>query len=198
MGCPRTIGCPIMVDKTSISLLDRVRQLGDQEAWARFVHLYTPLLFLWARRLKLDADAAEELVQEVFSTLVNKLPEFQYDPSRRFRGWLWTVAVNKFRERRRQNNLVSIGPLHSGLVDDGDAVAEFTEAEYRQFISERALQLMQQDFEPSTWRAFLEHVTLGRTAADVAAELGMSVGAVYAAKTRILARLRIDLKGLLD
>jgi RNA polymerase sigma-70 factor (ECF subfamily) len=191
-------GCATMVDKTSASLLERVRQLGDQEAWTRFVHLYTPLLFLWAKRLKLDLPEAEELVQEVFSALVNQLPEFRYDPARRFRGWLWTVTLNKVRERRRKKTLIHAGPLDGEVIDEANGVAEFTDAEYRQYITERAFQLIQQDFEPGTRRAFLEHVMRGRTAADVAAELGMSIGAVYAAKTRVLARLRIELQGLVD
>jgi RNA polymerase sigma-70 factor, ECF subfamily len=187
-----------MIDKTSISLLERLRKPGDQEAWSRFVRLYTPLLYLWVRRLKLDPDDAEDLVQDVFATLVDKLPEFTYDPSRRFRGWLWTVAINKLRERRRQRTLISAGPAKTDLLEGEDNVAEFTEEEYRRFITDRALKLMQTDFEPASWRAFWEHVPNGRTAADVATELGMSIGAVYAAKTRILARLRTELQGLLD
>jgi RNA polymerase sigma-70 factor (ECF subfamily) len=187
-----------MVDKTPVSLLERLRKPGDQEAWSRFVHLYTPLLYVWVRRLRLDPDDAKDLVQDVFTTLVDKLPGFEYDPGRRFRGWLWTVAINKVRERRRQRTLVSIGPIESDMASGDDSVAEFTEEEYRRFITHRALQLMQADFEPTTWRSFWEHVSHGRTAADVAAEFGISIGAVYAAKTRILSRLRSELKDLLD
>jgi RNA polymerase sigma-70 factor (ECF subfamily) len=187
-----------MIDKTSINLLERLRKPGDQEAWSRFVRLYTPLLYHWVRRLKFDPNDAEDLVQDVFATLVDKLPGFTYDPSRRFRGWLWTVAINKLRERKRQRILVSASPVESDLLEVPDTIVEFTEEEYRRFITDRALQLMQTDFEPTTWQAFWEHVPNGRTAPEVAAELGISIGAVYAAKTRILARLRTELEGLLD
>src|SRR5262249_28948935 len=44
------------MDRTSATLLDRLRQPGDNEAWARFVHLYTPLLFHWASRAGLRED----------------------------------------------------------------------------------------------------------------------------------------------
>ena len=79
-----------------------------------------------------------------------------------------------------------------------DGVEELTEAEYRQYLTDRALQLMQAEFQPATWKAFWECVTGGRSAADVGAELGMSVAAVYAAKSRVLRRLREELDGLLD
>lgn len=185
--------------QTPISLLERLRSPGDQDAWVRFVRLYTPLLYQWARRLRLDADDAADLVQDVFTVLVAKMPRFIYDPNRRFRGWLWTVAVNKLRERRRREP-ASIPTDIAGvdLPDGSDPAAEFTEAEYRRYVTDRALRLLQSDFDPTTWRAFWEHVPNGRTAPDVAAELGVSVGAVYAAKTRVLARLRAELRGLLD
>lgn len=187
-----------MVDKTSISLLERLRKPDDQEAWSHFVHLYTPLLYFWFRRSKLAAGETEDLVQDVFATLVDKLPGFTYDPSRRFRGWLWTVAINKLRERRRQPDSITAGRDETNSLEGVDTIAEFTEEEYRRFITDRSLRLMQKDFEPATWQAFWEHVPNGRTAADVASELGISIGAVYAAKTRILSRLRIELQGLLD
>jgi RNA polymerase sigma-70 factor (ECF subfamily) len=57
---------------------------------------------------------------------------------------------------------------------------------------------MRAEFESSTWTACWEHVVSGRSAADVAAELGISEGAVYVAKCRVLRRLRQELKGLLD
>jgi RNA polymerase sigma-70 factor (ECF subfamily) len=191
-------GCNAMIDKTSVSLLERVRKLDDQESWSRFVRLYTPLLYVWVRRLRLAPDEAEELVQDVFVTLVDKLPDFTYDPGRRFRGWLWTVTINKLRERRRKPTSPNADSGEIEQLAITDPVDELTETEYRRYVTDRALQLMETDFEPTSWRAFWEHVTNGRTAVDVAAELGISVGSVYAAKTRILARLRTELQGLLD
>src|SRR5262245_6513796 len=80
---------------TSDSLLERLRR-PDCNAWVRFVQLYTPLLHRWAGQLGLqDADAAD-LVQDVFSILVQKLPEFVYDPARSFRGWLRTVLIHRW------------------------------------------------------------------------------------------------------
>src|SRR5262245_46259079 len=87
---------------TPASLLERLGQSAGQADWERFVKLYTPLLCHWARRLGLHGTDADDLVQDVFVQLVHHMPEFRYDPHKRFRGWLWTVALNKWRERRRR------------------------------------------------------------------------------------------------
>src|SRR5688572_30148894 len=87
---------------TSASLLERLRTPDREEAWPRFVRLYTPLLFYWARRAGLPQDDAADLVQDVLVVLVQKLPTFTYEPGKTFRGWLRTVALNKWRERCRR------------------------------------------------------------------------------------------------
>src|SRR5688572_20304611 len=87
---------------TPASLLERLRQPAEQQAWSRFVRLYTPLLYSWARRLGLQPEDASDLVQDVLTLLVQKLPEFHYDRHKRFRGWLWTVTLNRFRENHRR------------------------------------------------------------------------------------------------
>src|SRR5690349_14890833 len=87
---------------TPASLLQRLRLPGEQAAWERFVQLYTPLLCHWAHRLGLRDSDADDLVQDVFIVLVDKLPQFRYDPQCRFRGWLWTIIANQCRARRRR------------------------------------------------------------------------------------------------
>ena len=74
----------------------------------------------------------------------------------------------------------------------------FEEEEYRQVLVHRALALMQAEFQPATWRACWEFVVRDRPAAEVAGELGLSVNAVYLAKSRVLRRLREQFDGLLD
>src|SRR5205823_5013820 len=83
---------------TPASLLERLQRADEQTAWVRFVELYTPVLFAWARRLGLQAQDAADLVQEVFTVLVRKLPEFRYDRQKSFRGWLRTITLNKWRD----------------------------------------------------------------------------------------------------
>ncbi len=182
---------------TPVSLLVRLRTGLDHAAWSRFVDLYSPLVFAWARQVGLQPADAADLSQDVFALLVQKMPDFVYQQGGNFRGWLKTVTLNKWRERCRR---VAAQREEVGLPGDvPDEVSEsLWEAEYRQQLAGRALLLMQQDFEPNTWRACWALAVEGRPAAEVAAEMGVSVGTVYAAKCRVLARLRQELAGMLE
>jgi RNA polymerase sigma-70 factor (ECF subfamily) len=185
---------------TPVSLLERVRRPGEQQAWARFVDMYTPLLYYWACRAGMQQADAADLVQDVFAVLVAKLPEFVYDRNKSFRGWLRTILYNKWRDRRRRQAVDKTAVQGEPALDQAIAVESeaFWETEYRQQLVGRALELMQSEFQTATWRACWEVVVCGRPAAAVAAELGISVDSVYAAKSRVLRRLRKELEGLLD
>jgi RNA polymerase sigma-70 factor (ECF subfamily) len=180
------------------SLLERLREPRDQASWARFVDLYTPLLFHWARRAGLQEQDAADLIQDVFRVLVQKLPTFTYDHQRSFRGWLHTVLLNQWRTSlRRRTTEVPLEDMGTLLTQPGEQDA-YIEKEYRSYLIKRALQMMQTDFQPLTWQACWQHVACDRPAAAVAAELGMTVKAVYLAKARVLRRLRQELQGLFD
>lgn len=186
---------------TSISLIERLREPGQEEAWSRLVELYTPLLFFWAHRAGLRDQDAADLVQDVFAVLVQKLPEFLYDRRKSFRGWLRTILTNKWRDRCRRQAASPVRPGNPAAlasVAGPNTVDDFWEDEYRRHLVGRALQLMQAEFQPSTWQACWNLVVLDRSAKEVAADLGMSVDAVYAAKSRVLRRLRQELEGFLE
>ena len=188
------------MDTTSISLLQRLREPGQTEAWGRFVSLYAPLLFHWVRRQSINSADAADLVQEVFAVLVTKLPTFEYDPQRRFRGWLHTLAKNKVRDFQRRQ---AVRYSESATIDMEQPVAPvpgdlFEEVEYRRFLVQRARQVMESDFEPRTWQACWKQVMEDRSAEDVGRELGISANAVRVAKFRVLRRLREELRDLLD
>ncbi|HEV3263786.1 MAG TPA: sigma-70 family RNA polymerase sigma factor [Gemmataceae bacterium] len=185
---------------TSLTLLERLRQPAAQEAWDRFVKLYTPLLYHWAQSTHLSSQEAADLVQDVLVLLVQKLPEFTYDRHKSFRGWLRTVALNKWRENQRRRTVaVEVrDPADLSEFPASDSCAAFAEEEYRQYLVRRALQLMETQFQPATWRACWECVVAGRPAADVAVELGITKNAVYLAKSRVLRRLHQELQGLLE
>jgi RNA polymerase sigma-70 factor, ECF subfamily len=184
------------MDTTSASLLQRLRQQPAAGTWERFVSLYTPLLLHWARRLGLQDQDAADLVQDVFVVLVRKLPEFHYQPGRSFRGWLRTVLTNTWRDRAHRRAADALDSVATPQTPPADEAVE--EREYQLYVVGQALKLMTNDFEPATWQACWETVMMDRPAADVAAELGVSVNAVYLAKSRVLSRLRQDLEGLLD
>ena len=185
---------------TATTLLERLRRPDDQEAWRRFAHLYTPLLYYWARHAGLQLEDAADLVQEVLLLLLREIPRFSYDPSRRFRSWLRTVTLNKLCDRQRALGNRTLPQNQDDLrtVSVPDAADLLAEEDYRQHLIRRALQVMRADFAESTWRACWEQVVEGRAAAEVAGNLGLTVGAVYAARFRVLGRLREELSGLLE
>jgi RNA polymerase sigma-70 factor, ECF subfamily len=187
------------MDTTSGSLIERLRQPSPHADWTRFVELYTPLLLEWARRAGLQAQDAADLVQEVFVAALQELPRFSYDKNKSFRGWLRTVARRKWANRQRSRK--QLAEVQEAALADvaGPADLEaYWDAEHHKRLTARALELMQAEFEPKTWKACWEFVVQSRPAADVAAELGLSENAVYLAKWRVTRRLRVELQGLLD
>jgi RNA polymerase sigma-70 factor (ECF subfamily) len=186
--------------KTPTSLLERLRQPCEPEAWGRFVSLYTPLIYCWARHAGLQDQDAADLVQEVLTTLFRVLPTFVYDRKKGFRRWLKTVTLNTWRNNCKRWDRRGLMRQDDDLnqIAGRDDLEEFWEGEYRQHLATRALKVMQADFQETTWRACWEMVALGRPAADVAAELKLSIGAVYAAKFRVMDRLRQELGGMLE
>ena len=187
------------MNTTSVTLLERLRLPGEEQAWRHFVELYAPLILDWSRRIGLNATDSEDLVQDVLTTLVHKLREFDYDRNQSFRGWLRTITTNRGRDFLRRRGLAA-GVALDGMLDPAtpNGADVFAEAEYRRQLVSRALDLMQTEFESNTWKACWECVVNDRRADDVAQQLGMSVNAVFVAKSRVLRRLRSELLGLLD
>lgn len=182
---------------TPATLLERLRHGSDPVAWSRFVELYTPLLYTWARRAGLTDDDAADLVQDVFTQLLVKLPIFVYDPQRSFRAWLKTVLLNHWRTLRRKRSVTTdpAADLDGVVAPEAEG---FWEAEYRKRLVSRALEVMQSEFQPATWKACWEAVVNGRPTEEVGAELGLSSVAVRIAKFRVLNRLRQELAGLVE
>jgi RNA polymerase sigma-70 factor (ECF subfamily) len=184
---------------TPPSLLERLRVPGDPQGWPRFVQLYTPLLYFWARGAGLQEADASDLVQGVLVQLFQVLPEFADDRRQSFRSWLCTVTLNKWRERlRRRAPAAGANSPALAEVPGLDPLGELEETEYRSHLVQQALLALQDEFPVTTWKAYQQYVIAGRPVEEVAAALGVGVGTVYAAKSRVLARLRRELNGLLD
>ena len=182
---------------TSRSLLSLARE-GDALAWDRLSTLYAPFVFHWCRLRGLrEADAAD-VVQEVFQAVATHLGPFhKHEPGDTFRGWLRTITENKIRDhfRRLAHEAEAIGgtevqqrltqvpaPSESGGTSSGDA--------WDSAFLRRALDVVRPEFEERTWQAFWRTVLDGQPPVEVAAEIGMSAGAVRVAKCRVLKRLR--------
>jgi RNA polymerase sigma-70 factor (ECF subfamily) len=185
---------------TPPSLLIRLRESPDRQAWERFVEMYTPLFFAWTKRIHLNDHEAADLVQDLFTVLVEQLPHFEYDRQKSFRAWLKTILLNRWRnrlQRLKTENTVDYQDWNA-MPGNANEIPELAEQEYRQYLVGRALALMKAEFQPVTWKACWEYVVCDRPAEEVARELGISVNAVYLAKSRVLRRLREELAGLLD
>jgi RNA polymerase sigma-70 factor (ECF subfamily) len=187
------------MDKTPASLLERLRH-PDEGAWPRFVDLYTPLLYFWACRMGLQESDAADLVQDVFTILLQKFPEFRYDKNKSFRSWLRTVTMNRWHDnmRRKAAALRDAGPVGLEDVAVPDDAKELWEKEYSEHLVARAAEVMKVEFQPATWQAFWSLAVEGKSGTEVASALGLSVDAVYAAKSRVLRRLRRELDGMLE
>lgn len=201
MRCHDRIAREVFVHTTPVSLLIRLKEPEPEVAWRKFVELYTPLLFYWARRVGVHPPDDDDLVQDVFAVLVRKLPEFNYDAGKSFRGWLRTVVHNQWCDRQRRKlaagGIAFADEDELAALPDPSADEEFWEHEHRQRLVARALEVMQSEFEETTWRACWECVVAGRNAAEVAEELGISRNAVYVAKCRVLRHLRQELEGMI-
>jgi len=190
--------------RTSATLLDRVRQ-NDPVAWQRLVDLYGPLVFHWGRRFGLRDEDAADLMQEVFLAVARAVRRFEHSESHgRFRGWLWTITRNRFRDwhRRRHDQFAARGgdsawqELAAIPEEWSDDATEVTHAEVRSLF-QRALNLVRDEFQPQTWEAFWRTVVDGQSTEEVATALGLSAASVRQAKSRVLRRLRAELESSL-
>ena len=188
------------MNTTSESLLLRLRQADDQQAWSRFVQLYTPLLFHWARGTGLQPQDASDLVQEVLTLLFRKLPEFDYDANKSFRSWVRTITINKYREFCRRKSVsrnAVTGTVVNQVLSDPDEESAW-DLSYQKSLFQTAMEMIQPEFRPKTWEAVKKFLLNDQTAAQIADETGVSVWTIYAAKSRLMARLKEELNGLVD
>lgn len=188
--------------QTHASLLERARA-RDADAWERMVVLYAPLVLSWCRRSGLREDDAADVSQEVFQAVALHLDRFRRErPGDTFRGWLRTITRNKVTDHYR---LRQIEPDGIGGSEARSALSQVPESAPLDEINadgepdaaflHHALEMIRDGFEPRTWQAFWQTAVDDRSASDVAADLGMSAGAVRVAKSRVLHRLRVELGG---
>ena len=185
---------------TRPSLLIRIRDARDTEAWQAFVDTYLPMIYRYARRMSLqDADAAD-VSQEVLSEVARCIRTFEYSPARgRFRDWLGILVRRRVLRFRKKNDSGVVEPGRDDLEEVESSVcdAEWTE-EFNTRILSTALERARPHFEPGTWRAF-ERVWLeNQRAAVVAAELRIPIEVVYTAKSRVLKRLEEEVRILAE
>jgi RNA polymerase sigma-70 factor (ECF subfamily) len=181
---------------TRPSLLLRIREPKDGEAWEEFAEIYGPLVRRFCVRRGLQETDAQDISQEVLLAVARAIPDFQYDPGRgTFRGWLFTVVRSKISNlvsnRAREPQGSGRTSVHEALEAKGDQGLETQwDEEHREWILSRSTEKVRGEFREATWQAFWRTAVLGEDAVEAARGLGMSVGAVYVARSRVLARIR--------
>jgi RNA polymerase sigma factor (sigma-70 family) len=188
---------------TRLTLIVRLRNGQDKQAWSDFVDLYSSMVYGFGRRHGLqDADAAD-LVQEVLCSVARSIRNYDCDKGP-FRRWLMAVVRHRLSEswENRRREVPGSGDTRvlrtlDQIPTDHDA-DRIWEAEYRQSVFQVAAQKIRGEFEDSTWQAFWQSGVEGKNTREVAQVVGISEGAVYIAKSRVLARLRRQVQALED
>ena len=185
--------------QTSFTLLERLRQ-GDDAAWERLVRLYTPLLRGWLRRHLPQADDVDELTQQVFQVVVEKMPGFAHaGRAGSFRAWLRGICVHRVRMFWRSappGRGPDPEPVLQQLEDPHSDLSRQWDREHDRHVVRALLEQIEPEFKPATLRAFRLLVLEERQPDEVAAELGLTLNAVYVAKSHVLRRLREEAAGL--
>lgn len=184
---------------TRASLLVRLRNPQDTEAWTEFVRLYASVIYGFARKRGLqDADAAD-LMQEVLRAVARSIGGLDYNTAKgTFRGWLYSITRNKIfnflEARARQARGTGDSYAHHRLEEQpARETDDDWDREYERKIFNWAAERIKNEFQTATWNAFWRTAVEGRSAKEVGEQLSMSPGAVYVAKSRVLARLKEEI-----
>jgi RNA polymerase sigma-70 factor (ECF subfamily) len=188
-------------DDPSSSLLQRLRD-GSATPWRDLVELWQPILVRWCRGRGVPEHEAEDVVQEVFQAAARNMATFQRPPAGGFRPWLATILRTKVCDYFDRQARFPGAPggdfpqaLHPPAAED-DSPDSGTPEELRILLLRRVLDLVREEFQPTTWEAFWRAVVEEHDTADIARDLGIAVSSVRKYKQRVLDRLRQVLREL--
>jgi RNA polymerase sigma-70 factor (ECF subfamily) len=193
------------MDDTRKSLLLRA-QTGEEHAWQDLTDLYRPLIVGWLKRQGVATRDIDDLGQEILLKVVKYLPSFEHSGrAGAFRSWLRTIICNRTIDYWRAEGA---GAESSGTRGAAAALQEVEDPnsdlnrrwdeEHDRYVLGCLLDLVGEEFEPATLQAFRRLTLDGASGAEVAGELGLTVPAVYMAKSRVLKRIRQEAEGLID
>lgn len=175
-------------DATSLTLLAMARD-GQEDGWQQLAELYAPLIAKWGRQKQLSSADVDDLIQEVFASLVTAMNT--YDPEKgRFRGFLYTITERRVVDiLRRSGREQSISGYESAIAAfDDDESPPSQDALI--FLFQRGLDMLQRQSNPRTWQMFEQTMLRNRTPTEVADELGVKVNTVIKGRLRLCEKLR--------
>ena len=183
--------------RTSASLLVQLRDGDDHQVWDDFLKLYRPAVYRFARRAGLqDADAddaTQRVLQSVAAAFRNRPPDLSRG---RFRSWMAQITRNaalKLIERDHKHRGAGTSDVMNmlrGVPASEIEVEQTWQHEERLTLFRTAATEVRSNCTPTVWAAFEQTAVVGRSPEQVASELGISVGVVYASRSRILKRIR--------
>jgi len=183
--------------ETRLSLLVRLKDRADQAAWHEFAEIYQPLIYRLARQEGMQHADAEDLTQSVLLAVSKAVVRWEHDPRRaRFRTWLNRVAHNAIinaltrGKPDRGSGDAGLLALLDNLPGEKGPDSDLLRLEYRREVFRWAAGRIRDEFQPDTWRAFWLSAVDGRDVHEVARQLGKTAGSVYAARSRVVRRIR--------
>jgi len=184
--------------ETRASLILRLPDAADARAWDEFIAVYAPLVYRLARRRGLQPADADDVVQDVLAAVARSVEGWLGTPGRGpFRAWLLTIArnltVNALTRGKHRTLVTGNRDVADWLTQqadkNGDAESQI-DGEYRRELFRYSAERVRDEVAERTWQAFWRSTVGQEPIAAVAAELKMSVGSVYIARSRVMARLR--------
>jgi RNA polymerase sigma-70 factor (ECF subfamily) len=183
------------IPDTRDSLLIRVANSRDQGAWEQFARIYRPVVYNVARMRGLQDADAQDVAQQVLIAVSRALPTWQRrDETTLFRHWLCRIARNAAINAmtRQPRDLAMGGDAGRAEADrqvDDDLDSQI-EREYRRQMFRHAAVIVRSRADEITWRAFALTMIDGLTISEAACQLNKSEAVIYAARSRIMRRLR--------
>ena len=189
--------------ETRTSLIAQLGSPEDREAWDQFVIMYRPVIYRMARRRGMQDADAQDLVQAVLMRVAGAIQGWEKSsPETKFRHWLRRVARNAIAtafSRQPKDGGVGGSEMLDLLAEHPATAADIERELLKESMREkylRAALVVKADVDSESWRAFELTVVNGQPSEEVAKLLGKSMGAIYAARSRIMRRLREQVQRL--
>ncbi len=195
------LNCELAMLTTQLSLIHRLRNADDHEAWMAFVEIYYPTIVRSLQIKGLQLADAEDAAQQVLMSVARALKERPHDPDRaKFRSWLEVVtrntALNALQRVPRDRASGGTDCLEALNKLPQTTDESLLDQEHRRQLMRLAAQSIESEFEPESWQAFWRTTVLGESIESVAKAQGKQVGSIYAARSRIIRRLRKEIENL--